>query len=265
MSQPSNLPNQHFQLARFGRLLRRHTAEHLRNYLLTAVVGTGAMMLVMGFIAYLNRDAIPSGAQNAFFVLFLLTGGSILASTAFTQFGDKRQATVALLLPASHLEKYLVAWIFSLPLFLLFFIPLFSLANAAVAYVSAAPGQTPELLNVFEDGERAMGTFWTLTVLHAAWLWGGIYFEKAHFIKTAFLVFGLFGILAVVNFQALKLLITPELRPVPPFTKLQFVEKQLSYTLDLPAAQFPWLSLVPVALALLLWAAAYFRLTEKQL
>ena len=265
MSQSPSPVNQTFSLARFGRLFGRHTAEHLRSYLMTAAVGAGGMMLVMGFLTYLQKSAPSQSVQNVLFTLFLLSGGSIFASTVFSQFGDKRQATVALLLPASHLEKYLVAWLYSLPLFLLVFVPLFYLADAAVVYAGAAPGQTPELLNLFADSGAASNIFWSLTMLHAVALWGAIYFEKAHFIKTAFVVFGLLAVLSVLNHQALKVLVSPGVRPMPVFTKVMFTEADKFYSLDLPAAQTAWLALVPVGLAALLWAAAYFRVTEKQL
>ena len=265
MSQSSSPVNQTFNIARFGRLFSRHTAEHLRAYLMTAAVGLGGMLLIMGFLTYIQKSAPSQSGQSVMFTLFLLGGGAIFASSIFSQFGDKRQATVALLLPASHLEKYLVAWLYSLPLFLLVFIPLFYLADAAVVYVGAAPGQTPEVLNLFADPGQFSDIFWSLTILHAVALWGAIYFEKAHFIKTAFVVFGLFGVLSVLNYQALKLLISPEVRPMPLFTKVVLTEGSKFYSLDVPEGQMVWLSAVPVALAALLWAAAYFRVTEKQL
>ncbi|WP_310395273.1 hypothetical protein [Hymenobacter sp.] len=257
--------NQTFSFARFGRLFGRHTAEHLRGYLMTAAVGAGGMLLVLGFVTYLQRSALTPTGQSVFFTVFLLGGGSIFASTVFAQVGERRRATVALLLPASHLEKYLVAWIYSLPLFLAVFIPLFYLADAAVAYAGAAPGQQPELLNVFADLKQANRLFWALAVLHGAWLWGAIYFEKTHFIKTGFAVFILVGVLWTLNFQALKLLISPQLSVAPPFVDLTLAEGKEFYTLGVPDGQLAWLGLVPVALAGLLWLAAYHRLTEKQL
>jgi hypothetical protein len=197
--------------------------------------------------------------------MLLLAGGSFFASTVFAHFGDKRQATVALLLPASHLEKYLVAWLYSLPLFLLVFVPLFYLANAVVAYAGAAPGQVPELLNIFSSPDQLRSTLWMLALLHAAWLWGGIYFEKMHFVKTAFLLFTLLALVSVVNFQVLKLLVGSGIRPAPPFTTLVVSEGTNFFSIGLPGAQAHWLGLVPLVLAGMLWVASYFRVTEKQL
>lgn len=261
--QPST--SQTFDFGRFRRLFARHTAEHLRGYLMTAAVGAGGMLLIMGFVTYLQRSALAPGGQGAFFIVFLLGGGSIFASTVFAQFGDRRQASVALLLPASHLEKYLVVWLYSVPLFLLGFMPLFYLADALTAYVGAAPGQTPELLNLFKARQDFAGVFWWFFLLSGVFLWGAIYFEKAHFVKTGFAAFvGMVG-LSLLNYQALKGLLSGEVKFAPPFTGANLVEGDAYYTLQLPDVQTAWLALLPLALAALLWLAAYFRVTEKQL
>lgn len=257
--------NQTFSFARFGRLFSRHTAEHLPAYLMTAAVGAGGMLVVLGFLTYVQGSAPTMGGQSVLFTLFLLGGCAIFTSTVFAQFGDKRQASVALTLPASHLEKFLVAWMYSLPVFLLVFIPLFYLADAAAVYAGLAPGQTPELLDLVAARRDFAGTLGLLTALHAAWLWGSIRFEKKHFVKTSFAVLLVLGGLSLVNFQVLKRLVGIDLLPAVPFTKLRFMEGPQFYSVDLPASQAAWLALVPLALAVLLWAAAYLRLTEKQL
>lgn len=254
--------NQAFSPARFGRLFTRHTAEYLPAYLLTGAVGGGAMLLVMGFITFMQKSAPSVGAQSIFFVLFLLIGSSVFASTVFSQFGERRRAAGALLLPASHLEKYLVAWLYAVPLFLLVFVPLFYLVAAAVVHAGAAPGQPPVLLDLWKNRADLAGVYWFFALVSALGLWGSIYFEKAQFIKTAFGAFVLLAVLSFLNFQALKALIMPGLRFGPPFADLGLPE---GYTLNLAEHQLPWLGLLPLALAALLWVAAYFRLTEKQL
>ncbi len=257
--------NQAFSLRRFGRLFGRHTAEHLPAYLMTATVGTGGMLLAMGFITYLQRSALGASGQMVFFILFLMAGCAFFSSTVFAQFSTPRQASVALTLPASHLEKFLVAWVYSLPIFLLAFVPLFYLADAAVVYAGLAPGQTPELLDLVAARQDVAGMLCLLAAVHAAWLWGSIRFENKHFVKTGFAALLLLGGLSVLNFQVLKRLVRAELMPAPPFTSLRFMESQQPYSVALPDGPAHWLALLPLALAVLLWAAAYFRLTEKQL
>lgn len=257
--------NQTFSFPRFARLFGRHTTEHLRGYGMTVAVLAGLLLLLMGIQTYANGMMnVPN--QVGYYVFFLIMAVAVFTSSIFAPFGEKRQATVALLLPASHLEKYLVAWLYSLPIFLLVFTGVFYLVDAAVLYGGAGPGQTPELLNVFASREAALGVLGVLVLVHGAWLWGAIYFEKSHLVKTSFAVFLLLGVLMAVNFQLLKLLIGGELRPAPPFTKLALMESGTHvYTVGLSDGQLPWLNYLPLGLALLLWAASYFRLREKQL
>ncbi|MDO7846946.1 hypothetical protein Q5H92_11300 [Hymenobacter sp. M29] len=260
--------NQTFSFPRFARLFGRHTAEHLPAYLLTAAVGLGLMFVVMGFLTYLQKSAPSVMAQGIFFMLFVLGGGVVFASTVFAQFGERRRASVALLLPASHFEKWLVAWLYSLPIFLLAFTPLFYLADAAVVYAGVGPGQTPEVVNIFAASARQEigGVLWFLTLLNGVGLWGAIYFEKAHFIKTAFAVLLLMGVLSTLNHQVLKLIVgKADMRVAPPFTAVVFSEGQQFFRIGLPDDQMNWLAWVPLLLAGLLWLASYFRVTEKQL
>lgn len=260
--------NQTFSFPRFARLFGRHTAEHLPAYLLTAAVGLGLMFVVMGFLTYLQKSAPSVTAQGIFFVVFVLAGGMVFASTVFAQFGERRRASVALLLPASHFEKWLVAWLYSLPIFLLAFTPLFYLADAAVVHAGAAPGQTPEVVNIFAASAReaTVGVGLFLALLNGVGLFGAIYFEKAHFIKTGFAVLLLMGVLSVLNHQVLKLLVAPaELRVAPPFTNVVFSQGQQFFQIGLPDGQSNWLSWLPLLLAGLLWLASYCRVAEKQI
>ncbi|RYF02540.1 MAG: prepilin peptidase [Deltaproteobacteria bacterium] len=100
-------------------------------------------------------------------------------------------------------------------------------------------------------------------LLHSVMLWGAIYFRRRHVIKTTFLIFGSLLGLALINRQVVMALI-PGSRPVAPFADV-WVAKG-GQALALPDNQWHLLmALLPLALALLLWAAAYARLTEKQL
>jgi hypothetical protein len=101
--------------------------------------------------------------------------------------------------------------------------------------------------------------------LHSIGLWGAIYFQRLHVIKTAFLVFGSMLVLLITNRQ-LMLALIPGSQPIAPFSDVWVGEGQQHTLLSLPDGQWQLLMvLLPLALALLLWAAAYARLTEKQL
>jgi len=250
--------SQYVNLTRFGRLLRKHLAEHATGYLLGAAVLLGGQLLLLGFCTYVQHRALTEAMQAILFSLLLLGAGCFFASTSFAQFGAGRQAALALTLPASQAEKYLLAWLVSLPAFLVVFVAEFYLADWLVMHVvSPTPGALLPLLGGHEvPGLR------TFLALHGLMLWGSICFPRLAFIKTAFLGFGGALVLGIANFQWLNSWLGGHLGMAIPFGAAGLHNFG---SLLLPPAQERWLVLLPLTLALLLWAAAYARLTEKQL
>ncbi len=249
--------NQFFNLSRFGRLLRKHTAEQLPTYALGAAVLTGGILVVVGFLAYVG-GGLSHMQQGILFTLMLLAAGSFFTSLVLTQFGVGSRAALALTLPASHFEKFLVAWLFSLPVFLAVFTAAFYLADWVALSLSPA---TDTLLNIF-TAKEAPGLLAFFLVLHGVALWGSIFFTRQQFLKTAFGLALLSIVGAVVNFQVMKALIGPAVQAVFPFGSVNLYN---SAPVTLPDSQEHWFNWLPLVLAGLLWLAAYARLTEKQL
>lgn len=253
--------NQHFNLGRFGRLLRQQVQAHLGSYALQIAVLLGIMLLVIGGLSYLQHEPPPPSGQQIFLLLFLLGAGGYFASVVLAEYGQGSRAALALLLPASQLEKFLVAWLLSGPLFLVVFLADFYLADWLI--VSTSP--RAELLNVFAERSTWLDLLQAWTLVHAIWLWGSIYFRKQQFVRTAFVLFGAGVLVSVANFRALKALVTTKVAFALPFGTPHLVDNNSSLSLSLPDAQTAWLTWLPLALVLLLWATAYVRLTEKQL
>ncbi len=257
--------SQYFNLTRFGRLFRKHTAEHLRGYLLATAVLLGGIGLVLGYVAYLSPGPLEPSLQAIAFIMGLLSSGAFFTSTVLAPFGPPRQATPALLLPASHWEKYLVAWLYALPIFLGVYIGCFYLMDALVLQLDNWAGPKPDLVPLFSNSEKLYSALAAYAVLNAVFLWGSIYFIRQQFIRTAFGVLLGLVVLVVLNFQVVQALVGRKVESVLPFSGLVLREGKAIESLDLPPGQGAWLVLVPVGLMLLGWAGAYARLTEKQL
>ena len=254
-----------FSLRRFGRLFTKFTAEHGRTYLLGAGALAGTLLLTMGFASYVVGSPPGPGGQTAFFAMFLLGAGFLFASSVFSDFAEKSRAIAALTLPAAQLEKYLVAWLYSGPLFLLAFVGIFFAVDSLVLAVGARGGPAGVLLNLFSP-EATFGTLLLLfVVVHSVALWGSIFFGKTAFIKTGVAFFVGLLVVILLNYQALKALLGPGLQNTMPFMGAGLTEQKAYYTLNLPDAQQRLVGLVLLALAGLLWLAAYARLREKQL
>jgi hypothetical protein len=257
--------NQHFNLMRFGRLLRKHTAEHLRSYLMGVAVLAGGIGAVLGGLTYMGGP-LPPGAQLILFYCGLITAGAMITAGVFAALGDPRRAAPALLLPASHLEKYLVVWLYSLPVFWVVYVGVFLAMDALT--LQLAPAGSPRIMLDFAAAPQLLGrALLSYALLHAAALSCALYFERLHIVKTAFALLGGLGVLALLNFQVLKRVLTVDIAPALPFDDVGLVSGGQYFGLALPAGHGALLAVavLPLALAVLLWLGAYARLTEKQL
>lgn len=249
--------NQYFNLTRFGRLLRKHTVEHFNSYALGAGVLLGGMLAVMGFLAYV-QGGLGHGQQAILFILFLLAAGTFFTTTVLAEYGVGSRAALALMLPASQFEKYLVAWLVSLPVFFAVFIADFYLVDWLVISLSR---EADTVANVF-TADVLGSLLLVYLILHGIALWGSIMFRQQQFIRTGFSLFAVAVGLSIVNYQVLKAVIGPEFRMTLPFTAINMNNGP---SVSLTEAQSQPLLLPLLILVPLLWAAAYARLTEKQL
>lgn len=254
--------SQLFSFSRFSRLFSRHTAEFLPSYAMATAVLAGGIGLVLGFVAYL--DVLNIYIQGMLFMLGLLAAGGLFTSSIFTQYGAPKQATVALTLPASQLEKYLVGWVYSFLIFSVVYTACFYLVDWIVVSVDDWHGRPKELFRLF-DAQKIYEAFLYYAALHAGALWGAIFFEKNHFIKTAFGALVLAVVLVSANYQVVKAFADDDLQMASPFSGITLKETVGFYRVGLPEAQAQWYILLPLVLAALLWRATYLRLTEKQL
>ena len=90
-------------------------------------------------------------SSTAVFEAFLLLAGTMFTSTIFAGYGDKKKAVAALTLPASHFEKYLVAWLYSFLIFAIVYSAGFFLIASLAINIKQFPGHPPELINIFKD------------------------------------------------------------------------------------------------------------------
>ncbi|GAA4011330.1 hypothetical protein GCM10022408_24680 [Hymenobacter fastidiosus] len=255
-----------FSAARFGRLFRKHTAEQGKGYLMSVGVLIGLLALVMGGNAYLQTGPMVPGQQAAYFGFFLVMAGLPFTGSIFAQLADKKRAIGALMLPASHLEKYLVGWLYSFVLFTLVFTACFYLVISVVVQFDHLPGQPAQLLNIFTAEPSMLPIFLTYAFLHAIVIWGALFFGKQPLIRTGLVVFLALGLVFVLNTQLMKLLVDNISSPlVVPFGDVDLGIGKEHYQLALSEGSGKLVALVPIIMGLLFWVAAYFRVQEKEI
>jgi hypothetical protein len=254
--------NNIFNLNRFRRLFIKHTVEHYKSYLMSLTVLVGVMVLGGSFLVYFMPGPIDVEVQPVLFVIILLLAGTIFTSTIFADFGDKKKAMASLTLPASHFEKYLVAWLYSFALFIVIYTSSFYLIILFLVNIKHFPGHPAEIFNVFD--RRIFQMYLLYAFLHAIAFLGAIFFEKLHFIKTAFIFFISIAILVILNKIILGVLLGREVEATVPFGNLMFSDNGRITDININTQQDPYLLYTITVIALIIWVAAYYRLKEKQ-
>lgn len=258
--------SQFFNPSRFARLFGKHTAEYGGGYLLATGVLTGGLALLLGFIAFMSSGPLVPEIQGVIFVMGLLAAGAFFTSTVFAPLGDKRQATAALMLPVSHWERYLVGWLYAVPLYLATYVGCFFLVDALVLQVEGQFGPQAPLVELFSAQSRHLQiSLVVYAAVSAVFLWGSIFFVKQQFVRTAFAVLVATVVLVVLNIQLVEGLIGREVSGVMPFAGMSFQEGQEWHSVNLSPIQNGWFAEALLGgLMLLGWAGAYLRLTEKE-
>jgi hypothetical protein len=255
--------NKIFNPARFGKLFVKHTSEHYKGYLMALAVLIGVMVLGGSFLVYITDAQLDQGTQSALFVVILLIAGTIYTSTIFADLGEKKKSIAYLTLPATHFEKYLVAWLYSFLVFLVIYAISFCLVVLFLLNIKPVSGQSEGVINLWQKQYLQMALIYAF--LHAIAFWGAICFNKLHFIKTGFIFFIFFGLLILFNKIILTGMIGRNVDVTPPFGSLRFSDAGRQVEITLPYVRDnPMLTFLVLGLTIVIWIAAYYRLKEKQ-
>jgi hypothetical protein len=232
---------------------------------MSIAVLTGVLLLGGSFVFYMIPEPPDPGFQMAIFIMLLLIGGALFTSTIFSDYGDKRKAVPALTLPATAFEKFLVGWLYSYLIFLVVYIGVFYLAVYGLSSGRHWSGnQHFYVLNLHQNWTVELCVMYSL--VHGLALFGAIHFRKLHFIKSGFVFFIGIGVVIVLNTLFLKVITGIKVvRAAIPFGFLDFNIDDRRYSVaDYNSTVVSGILIILVTVTLLLWAAAYFKLKEKQ-
>ncbi|MDB5090569.1 MAG: hypothetical protein JWR09_4563 [Mucilaginibacter sp.] len=254
--------NNTFNAKRFGLLFIKQLTEHYKTYLMGLAVLIGVMLVGGGFLVYLMPEPINLGTQTVLFVCIYFLAGTIFTSTIFADVSDRKKAIAYLTLPASNFEKFIVGWVFSYVIFSLVYTGSFYLILMLLLNLKHWPNQHVEVFNVFV--EPAPMLFVVFSFLHGVALWGAIFFEKLHFIKTAFCFFISIIVLTLINTSFIEALINHEIRPATPFSNIELIDNNRNVAITGMRENDTLVVCILFIVALIFWTAAYYRLKEKQ-
>ncbi len=261
--------NQTFNFRRFSMLFKKHTVENYRTYLMSIAVLAGILLLFMGFVSYQDKGNLPQSVQFAFFMAFLLIAGCIFTSMIFNDLGDKKKAIPALTLPASSFEKYFVGWLYSFVIFQIVFVAIFYLIASIVIQIGhpTSLGSDNSVINLFSKNDFRPHPYYTFifyTFLHAITFFGAIYFERLHFIKTAFAFFIVAFLMGLLNRPILSSMFNNQADGTSFFSPISISNGKTAYSIHQVYLQDYIGAIVLGLVVLVLWISAYYKLKEKE-
>ena len=257
--------NNTFNFSRFALLFKKQLVEQGSTYLMSTAVLLGILTIILGFSTYSNDGYISEKTQLAFMVTALFFSGVIFTSMIFSDLGDKKKAIPMLTLPVSHLEKYLVGWLYSFIFFLLIFFTCFYTVDALTVYVgNMHVVHKNEVLNLFSKELKPYYVIPIFALLHSAAFLGAIFFERLHLIKTAFSTLVFVFVIFILNQPLLKMIFKPEIRTAVPFANVGVVDGDHVWYIDSTKDSMHILGIVLILLTVVLWTSAYFKLKEKE-
>jgi hypothetical protein len=121
------------------------------------------------------------------------------------------------------------------------------------------------LFNIFDLDQPAYMGFIIYALLHAFGIWGAIFFEKLHLIKTLFVFFICMILATLVNKFFLHFIGGANINQDMPLAQVNFFESKRTWTVlpDNSIANFS--GYILGLFVMILWITSFFRLKEKQI
>lgn len=204
--------NDTFNIKRFGWLLRKSVMERP-----ALILGLLFVTMATTFLCYafLQSTAGIVKAQVTSFMIGFFIGGSFMASSVFNYFSTNASGSSFLLLPASHLEKWLCGILISGVLFTIFYFGFYraidilfinhyrnGLDRGAVNYQTLYHS-----VDIFTFNNAFTDRIYLMYAnVAAAMLLGSLYFNKVSFIKMALIICGFVTATYLLNLVAVMLL-----------------------------------------------------------
>jgi len=269
--------NQTFDIHRFALMLRFDAAEKGKNYLMMAGVLVFCLLAMLLPITMTNEYSEFRRILH-FMALFMIAlfGSSLYTSNALSQYSSPDTGIASLMIPASRVEKFLSSLLLNLAFVLPFLLLFWQLHYRTVDHANTLlpPGANPYQ---YIPKDFADYTIYAYILIHAVVFCGSVYFKKFAYIKTAAIGIAFVAVLSYFNYiLSMQFASRPSMLTVYPLTgwKTWFnVEDGMSrprymagfYHITLSEPMLHAVQAFTVAVAVMIWLAAYYRLKEREI
>ncbi|TKC02854.1 hypothetical protein [Pedobacter frigoris] len=256
--------NNTFNLSRFIKLFKRHSIANYKPYLMLLLILIGGLSIALGYTS-MNANSFISIEQYTMFQLCLFVSAPIFTAGIFAELGSQSKSISFLMLPASNLEKWLVAWVYSFVIFLVVYIACFYVVDAVVLQIANASLKQPQkLVNIFDPKHRLISDLVIFSLLHALSFFGAVFFRKHQILKIGSLLLVLYFGMIYVNAAVLTAMFNTEVNVGQLFSSVSFIDGNDYYHINESPIISSASSYIFFIVAGLIWSATYYRLKEKE-
>lgn len=251
-----------FNIERLFKQIKWDTSQYARLVLLGFGVVFG-LQLFRTFTSVIDGHFSHSSFHSGNFGMMLMIGGLVFTSMIFNELTEPQSRQFYLTVPASHLEKFvskLLITTIGFILFTTFSYWFFSVFNSMLARVIG--GYSIGVFNPFKS--QNIDLIQIYLVIQSVFLLGAITFRRYSFLKTGLALLTIGTGLATVWGSAFAAIFYDFFKDgdfnfsVSGENIFYNMEERMSFFGNLLYYLF-WLALAPI-----MWAISYFKLTEKE-
>jgi hypothetical protein len=282
-----------FSLSRCWLLTRKQWVENRKLYVLGALALTGILSFFILFTVMLDQNTgFTVSAQQNVFIVGLIFAGALFSSTLLKSYEEKPKSIQAFMIPASTVEKFLVAILYSMIFFpVVYFMIAYPLILMGL-YIDMEVLGRFNLAYAFNNDSLFTSLFLFFTI-QSCFLLFSVVFHRYTFLKTVVLVSVLLMGSSFLNEYMAKTMLgdtQPGVLPTanlghtvilsednePPRFSFSYASPYSGMTVNSTGKINPWEVNLPenketvfklylICIAPLLWLITFFRLREKQL
>ena len=263
--------NQTFNFQRFLLLMKVEWAEKGRIQVLTAgLLLAFLLMLMLPVVFFDEYKPFVTDLQTTALIMVVVFGGSLYTNLAFSQYGPRDKGMAALMVPASHLEKFLTPLVLSLIVIVPLMVLFLWLHNWTIDYSNARlPATDPQYRKMPLAVLQSFVVFYIL--IQGVFFLGSLYFTRSSYVKVATALVVITLVFAAANKGIVWFLLADA--GVTSFSAAPFTSWDTyfdgttnhTYRVSYMETIQNLMHLIPILITICLWYITYVRLKEKEI
>jgi len=278
-----------FDFSRWALLVAKHWSENRKRYLLSLLAIAGLLVGFYSFIILATHRTIRTNIQSITYFFGLFLAGCLFASTTFDELSTAPKGIGYLMLPASHLEKFLCHIFYTVLIFFLSYTLIFYLIDIPMVHLSESIDRKwnsylnvkddlfvpARVMNIFSNRDEMkvvpipldLNTYFLISyfIAQAAFILGSVYFSKYSFIKTTICLFALYFFI-FIYFGLILSRMVPQHAVYETLTSWRLNVADATSYVFLPGwADDVFYFTMKYVFTLVFLVIAYFRLKEKEI